>query len=96
MPWFDARNPVAPVIVKSVTTLGSLCNISSTRSWYSRICFGEEPSRAMNAPKITPLSPGGRNVFGTSMNSQIVPARQMTQITGEIQRCRRNHQSELP
>ena len=32
MPWFDARNPVAPVIVKSVMTFGSLCNISSTRS----------------------------------------------------------------
>src|SRR6266498_1391612 len=50
----------------------------------------------MNAPKITLLSPGGRNAFGTSTKSKIVPARQTTQITGEIHRCRRNHQSDSP
>src|SRR6266542_3576431 len=50
----------------------------------------------MNAPKITLLSPGGRNAFGTSTKSKIVPARQTTQITGEIHRCRRNHQSDPP
>src|SRR5688572_31490959 len=50
----------------------------------------------MNAPKITLLSPGGKNDFGTSMKRTIVPARQSTQMTGEIQRCRRNHQSDAP
>ena len=30
------------------------------------------------------------------MNSQIVPARQINQITGEIQRWRRNHHSDPP
>ena len=50
----------------------------------------------MNAPKMTLLSPGGRNAFGTSRKSQIVPARQTTQMIGETQRCRRNHQSDPP
>ncbi len=50
----------------------------------------------MNTPKMTLLSPGGRNALGTAMNSQTVPARQTTQINAETQRCRRNHQSDLP
>src|SRR5258708_32429004 len=50
----------------------------------------------MKAPKITLLSPGGKNVFGIRIKSHIVPARQITQIVGEIQRCRRNHQSDPP
>src|SRR6266436_1290111 len=50
----------------------------------------------MKAPKITLLSPGGKNALGISTKSQIVPARQTTQITGEIQRCFRNHQSDPP
>src|SRR5437667_57914 len=50
----------------------------------------------MNAPKITLLSPGGRNALGTRTKSQMVPARQTIQISGEIHRCRRNHQSDPP
>ena len=50
----------------------------------------------MKAPKMTLLSPGGRNALGTSTNSPIVPARQTTQITAEIHRCLRNHQSDPP
>src|SRR5205807_3896967 len=57
---------------------------------------GDEPSRAMNAPKITLLSPGGRKAFGTSVKSKMVPARQTTQMIGETQRWRRNHQSDAP
>ena len=34
--------------------------------------------------------------MGTSTKSQTVPARQITQMIGEIQRCRRNHQSDPP
>ena len=45
---------------------------------------------------MTLLSPGGRNALGMRTKSQTVPARQMTQMIGEIQRCRRNHHNDPP
>src|ERR1700682_766484 len=50
----------------------------------------------MKAPKMTLLSPGGRNDLGMRTKSQTVPARQTAQIIGETQRWRRNHQSDPP
>ena len=94
MPMLEGRKPVAPVIVKSIRTFGSVCSASSTWSWIARICWGEEPSRPMKAPKMTPLSPGGRKTLGIFMNRRTVPARQTAQTAREIQRRRRNHQSE--
>ena len=50
----------------------------------------------MKTPKITLLSPTGRNALGTTMNSPIVPARQTTQIAAATPRRRRNHPSDRP
>ena len=94
MPMFEGRKPLAPVSVKSISTWGSLWRAWSTRSWIARICSGEEPSLPRKAPKMTPLSPGGRKTLGIETKSRIVPARQAAQIASEIQRWRRNHQSE--
>src|SRR5262245_32434551 len=96
MPMLEAKNPVAPVIVKFIKTFGSCLKVSSTRSCKPRICSGEEPSLPIKTPKITPLSPGGRNDLGMVTSSRMVPARQTTQIAAEIHRCLRNHQSDEP
>ena len=96
MPWFEDRNAAFPVMVNAVTTLGSAWSTWSARFWSCCICSGDEPSRAMKTPKITLLSPTGRNALGTIMNSQTVPRRQTTQIAADTARRRRNHQSDRP
>src|SRR4249919_574094 len=95
-PWFDDRNALLPVIVKVAATAGSCRINSSARSWRSRISVGDEPSRPIMTPQTKLLSPTGKNDLGTTMKSQIVPARQTTQINADTQRKRRNHQSDLP
>ena len=56
----------------------------------------DEPSRAMKTPKITLLSPTGRNALGTIMNSPTVPRRQTAQIAAATARRRRNQPSDRP
>jgi hypothetical protein len=50
----------------------------------------------MMTPATTLLSPGGRKALGTITRSHTVPARQTIQVSAATQRCRRNHQSDLP
>ena len=83
-----------PVIVKVASTAGFSRIISSAWSWRSCICSGDDPSRAIITPQMKLLSPAGRKVFGMTMKSPTVPARQTTQISTEIHRRRRNHQSD--
>ena len=96
IPWFDAMNWLSPVTSMVAMTLGFCNSTSSTRSCSSCICSGEEPSRPMNTPVTTLLSPGGKNAFGTTIKNQTVPARQTTQTSAEIQRCTRNQDKYLP
>ena len=95
-PWLDAMNPESPVTFTAASTLGSASITLFTCSWIAFICAGDEPSRPMNTPVTTLLSPIGRNAFGTTRKSPMVPARQATQMSAETERCSRNHQSELP
>ncbi len=96
MPWFEDRNAPFPVMVNAVTTFGSEWSIWSARSCSRCICSGDEPSRAMKTPKITLLSPTGRNALGTTRNSPTVPARQTAQIAAATARRRMNQPSDRP
>ena len=96
MPWFDDRKAPFPVMVNEVTTFSSVRSTWSARSWICCICSGDEPSRAMKTPKITLLSPTGRNALGTIMNSPTVPRRQITQIATATGRRCRNQSSDRP
>ena len=95
-PMLPGKKPVAPVIVKSMRTLGSWCRAASTSFWIACICWGEEPSFPRKTPVTTLESPVGRKVFGILKKRKIVPARQTTQIAVEIHRRSRNHQSPRP
>jgi hypothetical protein len=63
---------------------------------HARICLGDDPSRPIITPQTKLLSPMGKKALGTTMKSQIVPPKQINQISADIQRKRRNHQSDLP
>ena len=92
----DDRKRSFPVIVNVARTLGSCRRTSSAWFWSARIWSGDDPSRPIMTPQMKLLSPGGRKALGTAAKRPTVPSRQTTQISAETQRCRRNHQSDLP
>ena len=96
-PWFEARKLLFPVIVKVAATAGSWRMMPPQPDPAGRcICSGEEPSFPIMTPQTKLLSPTGRKALGTAAKSRTVPTMQPTQISAEIQRCRRNHHSDLP
>ena len=67
-PWFAWNKPLKPLSVTVSSTAGLACRIPSTCAWYSCICAGDEPSCAMNTPRMNELSPTGKKALGTMSN----------------------------